>query len=243
MIRVNCINLESRTERKNHIEIEFSDRHEFNLRIVQAIKHEVGAIGLWQSLIGVVKEMSLYDDEYFIFCEDDHTFTKHYTPEVLQEGIETAKSHNADILLGGVSWLETAVQVSDRMFWVDKYTGNQFVVIFKKFYPVILGITDFENMTAEEIHNAVRGYYSWPCAYFFLENKRIKVIKSLLGGNTAAKAGTVTESENELIIACKNGTLIRLTEVQPEGSKPMSAKQMLCGRPIKAGTVLGKSNG
>ena len=64
MIRVNCINLESRTERKNHIEIEFSDRHEFNLRIVQAIKHEVGAIGLWQSLIGVVKEMSLYDDEY-----------------------------------------------------------------------------------------------------------------------------------------------------------------------------------
>ena len=67
MIRVNCINLESRTERKNHIEIEFSDRHEFNLRIVQAIKHEVGAIGLWQSLIGVVKEMSLYDDEYFIF--------------------------------------------------------------------------------------------------------------------------------------------------------------------------------
>ena len=112
--------------------------------------------------------------------------------------------------------------------------------------PIIkkeMALLDFENMTAEEIHNAVRGYYSWPCAYFFFENKRIKVIKSLLGGNTAAKAGTVTESENELIIACKNGTLIRLTEVQPEGSKPMSAKQMLCGRPIKAGTVLGKSNG
>ncbi len=112
--------------------------------------------------------------------------------------------------------------------------------------PIIkkeMALLDFENMTAEEIHNAVRGYYSWPCAYFFFENKRIKVIKSLLGGNTAAKAGTVTESENELIIACKNGALIRLTEVQPEGSKPMSAKQMLCGRPIKAGTVLGKSNG
>ncbi|MFR6382845.1 MAG: hypothetical protein ACLUOS_12235 [Odoribacter splanchnicus] len=46
--------------------------------------------------------------------------------------------------------METAVQVSDRMFWVDKYTGNQFVVIFKKFYPVILGITDFENMTADK---------------------------------------------------------------------------------------------
>ena len=112
--------------------------------------------------------------------------------------------------------------------------------------PIIkkeMALLDFENMTAEEIHNAVRGYYSWPCAYFFFENKRIKVIKSLLGGNTSAKAGTVTESENELIIACKGGSLIRLTEVQPEGSKPMSAKQMLCGRPIKVGTVLGKNNG
>ena len=46
-------------------------------------------------------------------------------------------------------------------------------------------------MTATAIHNAVRGFYSWPCAYFFLENKRIKVIKAAVSDNTDAQAGTV----------------------------------------------------
>lgn len=98
---------------------------------------------------------------------------------------------------------------------------------------------DFKNMTATEIHNAVRGYYSWPCAYFFLENKRVKVIKAAVADNTNAKSGTVIKSDDSLVIACKDGTAVELVTVQPEGSKPMTAKQMLCGRPIATGTVIG----
>ena len=98
---------------------------------------------------------------------------------------------------------------------------------------------DFNNKTATEIHNAVRGYYSWPCAYFFLENKRVKVIKAAVAENTNSKAGTVIKSDDGLVIACKDGTAVELVTVQPEGSKPMSAKQMLCGRPIATGTVIG----
>ena len=98
---------------------------------------------------------------------------------------------------------------------------------------------DFSNKTATEIHNAVRGYYSWPCAYFFLENKRIKVIKAAVAENTNSKAGTVIKSDDSLVIACKDGTAVELVTVQPEGSKPMTAKQMLCGRPIATGTVIG----
>ena len=98
---------------------------------------------------------------------------------------------------------------------------------------------DFSNKTATEIHNAVRGYYSWPCAYFFLENKRIKVIKAAVAENTNSKAGTVIKSDDSLVIACKGGAAVELVTVQPEGSKPMTAKQMLCGRPIATGTVIG----
>lgn len=108
--------------------------------------------------------------------------------------------------------------------------------------PIIkkeMAFLDFKNMTATEIHNAVRGYYSWPCAYFFLENKRIKVIKAAVADNTNAKAGMVIKSTDSLVIACKDGTAVELVTVQPEGSKPMSAKQMLCGRPIAVGTVIG----
>lgn len=108
--------------------------------------------------------------------------------------------------------------------------------------PIIkkeMAFLDFINMTAKEIHNAVRGYYSWPCAYFFLENKRVKVIRAAVAENTNSKAGTVVKSTDSLVIACKNGTAVELVTVQPEGSKPMSAKQMLCGRPIAVGTVIG----
>ena len=109
--------------------------------------------------------------------------------------------------------------------------------------PIIkkeMAFLDFINMTATEIHNAVRGYYSWPCAYFFLENKRIKVIKAAVADNTNAKAGTVIKSTDSLVIACKDGTAIELVTVQPEGSKPMTAKQMLCGHSIPVGTAVGK---
>lgn len=107
--------------------------------------------------------------------------------------------------------------------------------------PIIkkeMAFVDFKAQTAEEVHNAVRGYYSWPCAYFFLNGKRIKIIKAAVSDKTESAAGTVIKSDSELIIACKNGGSIQLVTVQPEGSKPMAAKQMLCGNPIKAGTVI-----
>lgn len=97
---------------------------------------------------------------------------------------------------------------------------------------------DFKEKTADEICCAVRGFYSWPCAYFFLENKRVKVIRAAAFGNTDAPAGTVLESGDRLVIACKGGTAVELLTVQPEGGTPMTAKQMLCGRPIAVGTVL-----
>lgn len=111
--------------------------------------------------------------------------------------------------------------------------------------PIIkkeMALIDF-NKTADEIHNAVRGYYSWPCAYFFRNGKRIKVISCRLGDKTNKSAGTVIGNSDELIVACGGGTSIRLITVQPEGSKPMSAKQMLNGNPIAIGEAVGDING
>lgn len=98
---------------------------------------------------------------------------------------------------------------------------------------------DFKK-EATEIHNAVRGYYSWPCAFFMLGGKRIKVISAKIGDKTNRAAGTVIGNNDELIIACGKGTSIRLLTVQPEGSKAMTSKQMLCGNRIPLGTVVGE---
>lgn len=94
------------------------------------------------------------------------------------------------------------------------------------------------NKTADEICNAVRGFFSWPCAFCFINDKRVKVIKAAVSSATDKVPGTVTENDNKLIIACGGGTSVELIIVQPEGSKPMSAAQMLNGYTVQIGSVV-----
>ncbi len=151
--------------------------------------------------------------------------------ETAEELFDRLSGLTAELLVNTLSDLEKGNITPKKQ---DEEKASYAPIIKKE-----MAFLDFKNMTATEIHNAVRGYYSWPCAYFFLENKRIKVIKAAVADNTNAKAGTVIKSTDSLVIACKDGTAIELVTVQPEGSKPMSAKQMLCGRPIAVGTVIG----
>lgn len=95
---------------------------------------------------------------------------------------------------------------------------------------------DFSK-TADEICNAVRGFYSWPCAYCFINGKRVKVIKAKKSDLTAKECGRVIDSDDRLIVSCKDGS-IELVTVQPEGAKQMSASQMLNGHKIAKGTVV-----
>lgn len=151
--------------------------------------------------------------------------------ETAEELFDRLSGLTAELLVNTLSDLEKGNITPKKQ---DEEKASYAPIIKKE-----MAFLDFKNMTATEIHNAVRGYYSWPCAYFFLENKRIKVIKAAVADKTNAKAGTVIKSTDSLVIACKDGTAIELVTVQPEGSKPMTAKQMLCGRPIAVGTVIG----
>ena len=151
--------------------------------------------------------------------------------ETAEELFDRLSGLTAELLVNTLSDLEKGNITPKKQ---DEEKASYAPIIKKE-----MAFLDFKNMTATEIHNAVRGYYSWPCAYFFLENKRIKVIKAAVADKTNAKAGTVIKSTDSLVIACKDGTAVELVTVQPEGSKPMSAKQMLCGRPIAQGTVIG----
>ncbi len=91
--------------------------------------------------------------------------------------------------------------------------------------------------TADEICNAVRGFYSWPCAFCFINGKRIKVIKAKKSHLAASECGVVLASDNRLVISCKDGS-VELVTVQPEGAKVMSAQVMLNGHKITEGTVV-----
>lgn len=131
------INLKKRIDRRAHVIKQFTGRDEFKLIIVEAFEHSFGALGLWASLRHILIDLALPDTEYIIICEDDIEFTEHYSKENLFKAINEAVSLNADVLLGGVSWLDDAVQISENLFWTNNFSGLQFTIIFKRFIEVL----------------------------------------------------------------------------------------------------------
>lgn len=132
------INLKERTDRLKHIDQQFKDKPEFSINIIEAVKHRVGAIGLWQSVKKIVSVAREQSQDLILICEDDHQFTEHYSKEHLFNCITEAQANEADILSGGVSWLQGTVAISKSLFWLDKFNGLQFTIIFKKFFESIL---------------------------------------------------------------------------------------------------------
>ncbi|WP_141266254.1 methionyl-tRNA formyltransferase [Thermodesulfovibrio sp. Kuro-1] len=89
------------------------------------------------------------------------------------------------------------------------------------------------NNSARKIFNLVRGTYPWPCAYSFLKDERVKIIKTeVLEGNAAP--GLIIKAKNELIVGTQEG-LLRILLIQPEGKKIMTAKEFISGRKINEG--------
>ena len=71
------INLRSRVDRKAHILKEFLGHEEFDVIIAEACEHKIGAIGLWNTIKHIIKDLVRKEDEFVLVCEDDHMFTPH----------------------------------------------------------------------------------------------------------------------------------------------------------------------
>lgn len=136
-IPVFAINKRERAERRTHILKEFEGREEFRLEIVDAIEDENGAWGLWQTIREIVREHG-GRNKFLIICEDDHAFTEHYSREVFLSLLVNAKRMDAEIVLGGVSYFDVALQVTNDLFWVSIFNGLQFTVISESLYDKII---------------------------------------------------------------------------------------------------------
>ena len=91
---------------------------------------------------------------------------------------------------------------------------------------------DFKR-SAQALHNQVRGLIPWPCATMELQGKTVKVFRTQVGEETAAAPGTVVAADKRgIAVACGDGRVLRITELQPEGGKRMAAAAYLAGHPI-----------
>ncbi|GEM65672.1 hypothetical protein SF1_36540 [Sphingobacterium faecium NBRC 15299] len=135
------INLEKRYDRRIHIQNEFEKRNEFDFRIVSATQHNIGAIGLWKTMRNIIEQAKMENYDYILICEDDHQFTDNYNESLFIKTIHDANKLQADLLLGGVSYFEDAVELDKGLFWLNKFTGTQFFIIYKRFFDIFLNIT------------------------------------------------------------------------------------------------------
>ena len=87
------------------------------------------------------------------------------------------------------------------------------------------------SKTAAQVSCQVRGMRPWPVAHTLLDGQRIKVwAGQAVAQNAPDEAGTVIATDKDaLYVACGEGTVFKMTELQPAGKKRMPAADYLRG--------------
>ncbi|MCH5203441.1 MAG: methionyl-tRNA formyltransferase [Oscillospiraceae bacterium] len=110
--------------------------------------------------------------------------------------------------------------------YADKITKEELCVDFTK--------------PAKQVHDFIRAMADVPCAYTFLDGKRLKIYRSAPVGITSElEAGTVAD-EKSFAVVCGDGRCVELREVQLEGSKRMKSEDFLRGKKLEKGQTLGR---
>lgn len=86
---------------------------------------------------------------------------------------------------------------------------------------------------AEDIERLVRAYNPWPSAWLEWDKKRIKILQANVPSipNVKKNPGELCSQAGKLMVNCGDDKALEILELQPEGKKPMTAKEFLAGHP------------
>ncbi len=99
------------------------------------------------------------------------------------------------------------------------------------------GLVDFSR-SASEIYNRLRGFQPWPGAYTKFRGKNLQIWKAQ-PSDTSTPAGELSVDSNRLLVGCSNKTSLELLEIQLEGKKRTTARDLIQGYHPKPGEKLG----
>ncbi len=89
------------------------------------------------------------------------------------------------------------------------------------------------TQSARKIHDQVRGLIPWPCATAELAGKSFKVYRTAAEEATSSAPGTIVFADKRGIgVACGDGRILRILELQAAGGKRMNAPDYLRGHPM-----------
>ena len=95
------------------------------------------------------------------------------------------------------------------------------------------------SQTATQLWNQARAFTPWPGVFTRLDGKLLKLHEVEPAEAAGLRPGRVGQADADgIIVGCGDGAL-RITRLQKEGAKRLSAAQFLAGTPLPPGTQLG----
>jgi methionyl-tRNA formyltransferase len=97
------------------------------------------------------------------------------------------------------------------------------------------------QMDAAQLERNIRAFNPWPVCFTQMQENTVKIWQAEVVEQSGA-AGTVLHADKQgIVIACGQNAL-RITQLQPQGKKPMSAQDFLNGRAewVTAGNKVGQ---
>ena len=88
------------------------------------------------------------------------------------------------------------------------------------------------NMTAQQVHNQVRGLHPWPVATMELQGQKFKVHATKIVEGKGRPGEILGLTKTGLIIACGEGA-VEIRSLQAEGGKRMAAPDYFRGHPLE----------
>jgi methionyl-tRNA formyltransferase len=165
-------------------------------------------------------------------------------PILLQRATEIEPEETAPQLLSRLAGVGADL-ISETLGNLDRIEPKDQLDAEATFAPMLKredGEIDW-SMDAYAVARRVRGFQPWPHAFTGLKSQRLIIWNAVPEWIEQLRftPGQVIEAGHDrLIVACGEGTALRLLEIQPQDSRRMKARDFLNGTHLQIGEVLGK---
>ncbi|QCX32217.1 methionyl-tRNA formyltransferase [Caloramator sp. E03] len=160
---------------------------------------------------------------------------------LLKETVEIGENETAGELhdrlmgIGAELLIKTLEMLENNMIVPEKQDDSK-----SSYAPMLnkeLGHIDWNN-DSYNVYNLIRGVIPWPGAYFFYDDKMIKIWEAIKIEDICDIPGKILDVNQEGIkIACKKGAII-IKELQEIGGKRMDVLSYINGHEIEKGKIV-----
>ncbi|MBQ4859808.1 methionyl-tRNA formyltransferase [Pseudoalteromonas sp. MMG007] len=99
------------------------------------------------------------------------------------------------------------------------------------------------SMDAAQIERNIRSFNPWPVCFTQMGEQTVKIYQAQVVEQTGSAGQVLSSDKTGVIVACGKHAIC-ITQLQPQGKKPMAISDFLNGRSdwVTPGTVLGENN-